>query len=192
MNRTSFKSVIIGAMLALSAVSGAALAHGSPAEKNKELVARYLQAEHRGDVVAMDAMLAPDAVSYWGADGAASKERMLKSVKDHWDVYKYGGKHYDRTRAIAVTVPEDGKRGRTKGDWVYEWGNLSIEYPASPDYGPAKTATFAIHSAYLVENGKIKRIDTYFNHEDIMRQLGYKMLSPTEQAKPGAKSLTFD
>lgn len=192
MHRHLFKSVIISALLALSVVSSTATAHGSTADKNKELVARYLQAEHTGDVAAMDAMLTDDAVSYWGADGASSKERMLKSVKDHWDVYKYGGKHYDRTRAIAVTVPDDGKRGRTKGDWVFEWGNLAIDYPASPDYGPAKTATFAIHSAYLIENGKIKRIDTYFNHEDIMRQLGYKMLSPTEQAKPVAKGLTYD
>jgi hypothetical protein len=69
---------------------------------------------------------------------------------------------------------------------------LATDYPPTPDYGnKAATATFAYHAAYRITNGKIDTRTIYFNHEDIMRQLGYKMISVAEQQKPGAQGLIY-
>ena len=72
-----------------------------------------------------------------------------------------------------------------------EWGDLAIDYPASPDYGAAKTATFQFHAVYGIRDGKIHTSTIYFNHEDIERQLGFKYVSPAEQPKAEAAGLTL-
>jgi ketosteroid isomerase-like protein len=174
-------------------LAAAASASDTVGERNKVLVNTYLDAVHRGDTVAMGTMLTDDFVGYGlGVKDRADKQKTLDGVKRHWDEYKYGGKRYSRIEAIALTTTVDGGRGRGKGDWVFEWGDLAIDYPASQEYGEARTATFAFHAAFRVTNGKIDTITTYFNHEDIMRQLGFKYLSPAQQAKKAAHGLVLE
>ena len=174
---------------AIPAVQAAA---DTTADANKDLVNRYLQAEHHGDIAAMGALMTDDFKQYGlGVNSVSTKAETLESIREHWAVYKYGGKRYSRITAVAHSTSADGGRGRPKGDWVYEWGDLAIDYPASPDYGAAKTATFQFHAVYGVRDGKIHTSTIYFNHEDIERQLGFKYVSPAEQPKALAAGLTL-
>ncbi len=162
------------------------------ADRNKDLVNRYLQAEHRGDIAAMAELMTDDFKQYGlGVNSVATKAETLESIRHHWEEYKYGGKRYARIEAVAHATTADGGRGRPKSEWVYEWGDLAIDYPTSPDYGAAKTATFQFHGVYGVRDGKIHTSTIYFNHEDIERQLGFKYVSPAEQPKAVAAGLTL-
>lgn len=173
-------------------VPTAQAAAGATGDTNKDLVNRYLQAEHRGDIAAMGALMTDDFTQYGlGVQSKATKAQTLENIRHHWEVYKYGGKRYSRIAAVADSTSADGGRGRPKGDWVYEWGDLAIDYPATPDYGDAKTATFQFHAVYGIREGKIHTSTIYFNHEDIERQLGFKYISPAEQPKALAAGLTL-
>lgn len=162
-------------------------------EQSKAIVTKFMEAELKGDTTGMSALLSDDYIQYGlGVKDSADKAKTLNGVQHHWEVYKYGGKRYKAIQTIATTTTDDGGRGRGKGDWVFQWGDLSTDYPSTTDYGnKAITATFAYHAVYRVKDGKINTRTIYFNHEDIMRQLGYKMLSVAEQQKPGAAGLTY-
>jgi hypothetical protein len=161
------------------------------AEQNKAVVTKFMDAELKGDTTAMSALMTDDYIQYGlGVNDNADKKKTLNGVQHHWEVYKYGGKRYKSIETIAVTTAQDGGRGRGKGDWVLLWGDLATDYPSTADYGnKAITATFAYHAAYRVKNGKIDTRTIYFNHEDIMRQLGYKMISVDEQQKHASANL---
>ena len=175
--------------------SGSVAAASAPAgdatgERNKAIVNTYLEAMNRGDTTAMAALMTDDFKGYGlGVKDLSAKQQTLKSIDDHWKEYKYGGKRYSRIDAIATTTAVDGGRGRPKGDWVFEWGDLAIDYPATDDYGAAKTATFQYHAAFRVVDGRIDTVTQYFNHEDIERQLGYLYVSPKDQPKVRAAGL---
>lgn len=157
----------------------------------KEVVVKFMEAELRGDTTSMSALMTEDYIQFGlGVKDSANKQKTLNGIQHHWEVYKYGGKRYTPIETISVTTNEDGGRGRGKGEWVFQWGDLSTDYPSTPDYGnKATTAVFAYHAAYRVKNGKVDTRTIYFNHEDIMRQLGYKMISVAEQEKHAAAGL---
>lgn len=191
---------LLAASLSASACAGggadvvpAAQAAADPTgDRNKALVDRYLQAEHRGDITAMGELMTDDFVQYGlGVQSKATKAETLENIRHHWEEYKYGGKRYSRIQAVAMTTTESGGRGRPAGEWVFEWGDLAIDYPASADYGDAKTATFQFHAVYGIREGKIHTSTIYFNHEDIERQLGFLYVSPAEQPKAKAAGLTL-
>lgn len=165
----------------------------SNGEQNKEIVARFMDAELKGDTAGMAALMTDNYIQFGlGVKDSADKAKTLNGVQHHWEVYKYGGKRYQPIETIAVTTNENGGRGRGQGEWVFQWGDLSTDYPSTPDYGnKAVTAVFAYHAAYRVNNGKIETRTIYFNHEDIMRQLGYKMISVAEQEKHAAAGLNL-
>ncbi|MBL7767513.1 MAG: nuclear transport factor 2 family protein [Flavipsychrobacter sp.] len=194
------KKIILSGLMVVSVLLGSAQTNivgsykatdAATAKKNLDIVNRYLDAFHKGDVTTMDNLLAQDFMQYGlGIKDSTNKSVTLEGVRKHWEVYKYGGKRYNRIHSVALTTTQDAGRGRGKGDWVYEWGDVETDYPASPDYGgKAITAKFAYHAVFRVKNGKINSCTIYFNHEDIMRQLGYKMISVAEQQKPEAANL---
>lgn len=163
-------------------------------EKNKAIVDKYLQAYLKGDSKGMAELLTDDYKGYGlGVNDLSDKARTLESVDKHWEKYKYGGKRFQTIESIAMTTTKDGGRGRAAGDWVLLWGDMETDYPATPDYGDrAVTAKFTFHAAYRVnKEGKIDMSSTYFNHEDIMKQLGYKYLSVAEQKKVANVQLDY-
>lgn len=169
----------------------AAPSSANSGNQDKEVVEKFMQAELKGDTTGMSALMTDDYIQFGlGVKDSSNKEKTLYGVQHHWEVYKYGGKRYTPIETIAVTTTADGGRGRKSGNWVFQWGDLATDYPSSPDYGnKAITATFAYHAAYHVRDGKIDTRTIYFNHEDIMRQLGYKMISVAEQEKHAAADL---
>lgn len=164
------------------------------AERNIQIVTDYMNAYLKGDSKAMAALMTDDYKGYGlGVNDLSNKARTLQSVDVHWSTYKYGGKRFQPIETIAITTTKDGGRGRPAGDWVLVWGDMETDYPATPDYGnKAVTAKFTHHAAYRVtKDGKIDISCTYFNHEDIMKQLGYKYLSVADQAKVADKKLAY-
>lgn len=191
--------ILIAASVACStgntaeAVNEATAPADNSGEQNKEIVAKFMDAELKGDTTAMSALMTDDYIQFGlGVNDSSNKQETLNGIQHHWEVYKYGGKRYKAIETIAVATTEDGGRGRKKGDWVFQWGDLSTDYPSTPDYGnKATTVVFAYHAAYHVRDGKIDTRTIYFNHEDIMRQLGYKMISVAEQKKHAAAGLNL-
>jgi ketosteroid isomerase-like protein len=190
----------IALVLALAGCAATERMDDAPAETteatgdaNKAIVAKFLEAELKGDTAGMSALLTDDYIGYGlGVKDSANKARTLKGVQDHWETYQYGGKRYARIQALAATTTTGGGRGRPAGDWVMEWGDISTEYPSRPEYGnKAITATFAYHAAFQIRDGKIATRTQYFNHEDIMKQLGYKLLSVDQQQRPAAQGFTY-
>lgn len=165
-----------------------------PGEKNKAIVDKYLQAYLKGDSKSMSELLTDDYKGYGlGVNDLSTKAKTLESVDHHWKAYKYGGKRFQTNEIVAMTTTKDGGRARPAGDWVFIWGDMETDYPATPDYGDkAVTAKFTFHAAYRVnKEGKIDMSNTYFNHEDIMKQLGYKYLSVAEQKKVATVQLDY-
>jgi hypothetical protein len=187
--------LLVGATACNSASSAerAAGAADDLGKRNREVVTAFMNAELKGDVATLSKLMSDDYVEYGlGVNNKATKEQSLKSIKDHWDIYKYGGKRFTAIETSTMTTTTDGGRGRPKGDWVLVWGDLAIDYPAAPDYlNKATTATVPHHTASRVENGKVTTRSLYFNHEGIMRQLGYLMISPAEQQKHKDTKLTL-
>ncbi|MBL7767512.1 MAG: nuclear transport factor 2 family protein [Flavipsychrobacter sp.] len=166
-------------------VQPSSVVSSSNGEQNKAIVDSFLAAGRRGDVNEMSKYLTDDFVQYGlGVNDSATKSEVLESTRKHFEVYNYQGQRYKRIQSLAVTTHENGTKGREKGDWVFEWGEESIDYPASADIGGKPiTATFAFHAVFQIKQGKIFRSTIYFNHEDISRQLGFKMISVPEQEK---------
>jgi hypothetical protein len=79
--------------------------------------------------------------------------------------------HYNRTRFVAVTIPD----GENKGEWVANWAELNIVYKDKKG-----AVTIWANTNYLVENGKILRSITFYNEADALRQMGYKLVAPGE------------
>ncbi len=78
---------------------------------------------------------------------------------------------YDRSRSIAVTVPD----GPEKGEWVSTWAELTITY--KEDQNRVRLWT---NSIYQIENGKIVKSYTFYNEADAMEQLGYVFINPDD------------
>lgn len=163
-------------------------------ERNKAIVDQYLNAYLVGDSKGMAALLTDDYQGFGlGVSSVSDKAKTLESVDVHWEKYKYGGKRFSLIEKIAMTTTTDGGRGRPAGDWVMIWGDMETDYPATPDYGDkAVTAKFTFHATYRVnKEGKIDMSNTYFNHEDVMKQLGYRYLSVADQKKVEKLKLDF-
>lgn len=130
-------------------------------DRNKTIVAAYLDALNRGDTAGMAALMADDFVDYTSSvGGPATKQQTLDSVSQQVAANTYGPRRYTRTAAIAHTVTSDAE-GLARGDWVFELGNLTTEPSrGSPNVGrPPTDATF--HVAFRVTNGKIDTMTHY-------------------------------
>ncbi|MBT9484382.1 nuclear transport factor 2 family protein [Sediminibacterium sp.] len=163
-------------------------------ERNKTIVNNYMNAYLKGDSKSMAALMTDDYKGYGlGVNDLSNKAKTLESVDKHWENYKYGGKRFQAIETIAITTNKDGGRGRPAGDWILVWGDMETDYPSTPEYGnKAVTAKFTHHAAYRVnKEGKIDISCTYFNHEDIMKQLGYKYLSVVDQKRVADKKLDY-
>ena len=80
--------------------------------------------------------------------------------------------HYNRSRFVAVTIPD----GDNKGEWVANWAELNIVYKNNKG-----SVTIWANSTYQVENGKILKSFTFYNEADALRQLGYTIVPPDEK-----------
>lgn len=138
--------------------------------ENIKLVENYVLAVENLDYTAMESMLSDDYVGIGPSYGdSINKEQAVTSWKHNVENL-YESIDYDRSRNLAVIVPD----GVNKGEWVANWAELSIVYKNGN-----KKVKIWVNSNYLIENGKIKRSITFYNEADVLEQLGYVFINPS-------------
>lgn len=144
-------------------------------EQNKALVDKFLQAQLKGDVKTLDELLSDDFIDYSGVLADSSRKgAYLEKVKKAWEETYASGK-YNRTARLAKTNKENIPHETIAGDWVLEWGDITSNFK------DGTTSTIKFHAAFLVKEGKIKLITSFYNVADAMTQRGYKFIPPGEQ-----------
>ena len=135
--------------------------------ENVELVKSYVKAVENLDYDAMGAFLADDYLGMGPSYGdTVNKEQAIENWKSNVQNL-YESIHYDRSKFVAVTIPD----GENKGEWVASWAELTIVYKNGRG-----TVTIWANTNYLVGNGKIVKSLTFYNEADALRQLGYKIV----------------
>ena len=73
---------------AAPAIPAAEAAADPNVDRNKDLVNRYLQAEHRGDIAAMSELMSDDFKQYGlGVNSVSTEAETLESIREHWEVF---------------------------------------------------------------------------------------------------------
>jgi hypothetical protein len=146
-------------------------------DKNKEIVKGYMDAILTGNSTAMGGFLADNFLSRGpGIKDSANKEKSMANWKKSWDE-EFKSIKYDEIAVLAKSVPA-GPGVRNAGDWVLKWGTVTVEYKNG-----MPSATFNLHLATRVDNGKIAFTIDYYNVWDILSQQGFTLTPPAKKAK---------
>jgi hypothetical protein len=139
--------------------------------KNIALVEKYIRAVEQMDYEGMAALLSDDYIGYGPSYGdSIDKEQAL----EHWKYNienLYDSIRYNRSRNVAVTIPD----GVNRGEWVSNWGEVHIVYK----HGRGAVTLWA-NSTYLIRDGQIVKSYTFYNEADALRQLGYLFCRPED------------
>ncbi len=162
------KSALI--LIVIPLVMGCSMGGGN-AEKNIELIEKYVQAVENMDFDAMDVFLAENYLGLGPSYGdSIGKAQAIENWKYHVENL-YESIKYNKSRNIAITIPN----GDSKGDWVSNWGELDIHYKDGKG-----SVTIWANSIYQIENGKIIKSYTFYNEADALKQLGYVFINPND------------
>ena len=147
----------------------------SPAEKkekeNLAIARKYMEAVETKNIGIMDSLLADNYMGYGPSIGdSINKEGAVLNMKFLMENL-YESFEYTRHKEIAVTV----KEGDAMGDWVLNWAYLTIKY--KDGRGPVN---LWVNIVYRIENGKIVLSRTFYNEADVLRQLNYTIIPPSE------------
>lgn len=163
------KYLILIAMTGL--LFGACTSEADKANGNNiELVNKYIKAVEELDFEGMGQYLDENYMglgpSYgdtiYKADAVANWKENVTNL--------YKKISYTKSKTAAVYI----EGGVNEGNWVGNWAELAIEYQNG-----GKVNIWA-NTNYLIENGKIIKSVTFYNEADALRQLGYKIVAPTE------------
>ena len=140
-------------------------------QKNVALVEKYIQSVETEDYETMKSLLDENYIGLGPSYGdSIRKPAALENWKNNIENL-YGIIKYNRSRNIAVTVPD----GENKGEWVSNWAELNIKYQ-----GDKGEVTIWANTVYQIENGKIIKSLTFYNEADALRQLGYVFINPND------------
>lgn len=142
--------------------------HENSNAKNEELIKKYVMAVEQNDASAMESLLADKYIGY----GPSVNDSIRKiGAIANWQYNMnnlYETVHYEKSRIIAVTVPD----GENKGNWVSNWAELSITYKSG------EKAVIMVNSVYEIENDQIVKSFTFYNEADVYKQLGFVFINP--------------
>lgn len=162
------KSLILFVGICIGLVACTSSAEKSQRE-NIELVKSYVKSVEEMDYEAMEKFLADDYLGLGPSFGdSIRKDAAVKTWKSNV-ASLYERIHYNRSKFVAVTIPE----GENKGEWVANWAELNIVFKSGRG-----SVTILANTNYLLKNGKIVRSLTFYNEADALRQLGYKIVPP--------------
>lgn len=135
------------------------------------LIEHYVKAVEELDYESIENILDVNYVGLGPSIGdSIRKPEVIETMKINFE-HLYESIDYDRSRSIAVTIPD----GDEKGEWVSTWAELTITY--KEDQNRVRLWT---NSIYQIENGKIVKSYTFYNEADAMEQLGYVFLNPDD------------
>lgn len=146
------------------------------AEEKFNLVDQYFKAIEKKDVSIMEEVLADGFISYGpGLKNTVNKKQNIEGWKKSWEE-RIVSTRYKRKLNDLVTI----EKGGMKGDWVSEWGEVTTLYK------DGKTIKFWFNGLYKIEENKITEARVVFDNVDVLTQLGYDFLPPTEViSEPG-------
>ncbi|HOW25041.1 MAG TPA: hypothetical protein PK711_05160 [Bacteroidales bacterium] len=136
--------------------------------ENIDLVKSYVKSVEEMDFNAMETYLSDNYIGIGPSygDSIGKKDAVANWKENVTNLYE--NIHYNRSKFIAVTIPE----GDNQGEWVACWAELSISYKKGG------SVTIWANTNYLLENSKIAKSLTFYNEADALRQLGYKIVPP--------------
>jgi hypothetical protein len=139
--------------------------------KNVELIDRYVEAVESLDYETMESLLSEDYIGLGPSFGdTIYKTEAIANLKRNFEDL-YERIDYDRSRNLAVTVPD----GPDQGEWVSNWAELTVVYKIDK-----KKVKIWANSIYRIEQGKIVKSMTFYNEADVLEQLGYVFINPND------------
>ena len=141
------------------------------ADENVKLIEKYVEAVENLDYDIMESVLDDNYMGYGPSfNDSINKELAVSNWKTNVDNL-YESIDYNKSRNLAQFV-EDGENA---GEWVSNWANLSIVYKKDK-----KKVSLMTNTIYKIENGKIVKSYTFYNEADVLEQLGYVFINPSD------------
>ena len=135
-----------------------------------DVVHQYIDAIVKQDVGTMDFLLSEDYISTGPAlKTEVSKAQSISDWKRGWKERIVSMK-YKRMHSGLINI----EKGKSAGAWVTDWGEVTTLYK------DGKTVKFWFNGLYKVAEGKIIEARLVYDNMDILTQLGYKFLPPSD------------
>lgn len=135
-----------------------------------DVVHQYIDAVIKQDVEAMNNLLSEDYISTGPAlKTEVSKAQSIADWERGWEERIVSMK-YKRLHSGLINV----EKGKSAGEWVTDWGEVTTLYK------DGKTVKFWFNGLYKVSEGKITEARVVYDNMDILTQLGYKFLPPSD------------
>ena len=151
--------------------------HENPDQRNpnnEAMVMKYFEAALKPNFESIEEFLSEDFKELGPAvKDSVDRTTFLANWRKSWEE-DFSSITYDRFGILSTTVAE----GRVAGDWVLDWGKLTINYKNGR---PSFTVRF--HAALRVKNGKINRQRNFYDTGDIMSQQGFTFEPPNVEGK---------
>ena len=142
---------------------------GDPQQKI-DLVHQYIDAITKQDVEVMKNLLSDDFKSFGPAmNTEVSKSQNISDWERGWEERIVSMK-YKRMHSGLITI----EKGKSAGEWVTEWGQVTTLYK------DGKTVKFWFNGLYKVADGMITEARVVYDNMDILTQLGYKFMPPSD------------
>lgn len=140
------------------------------AETALELVQNYVKALQTGDVDAMNAQLADNAMIYGLGGGLDSL-----NVTQHKEYFKNSTATYNHVISQDLYLPVKVTDNWNEGEWVLSWGTNTVTNKKT-----GKSIPIPYHTANLVQNGKIVMTRYFYDMLNILESQGYTITPPSE------------
>jgi hypothetical protein len=138
--------------------------------ENEALQTKYVDAIVNGRVDELGTFLADNYKGYGPAVAdSTDKAGEIAGWKAQWDS-TYSSISYDRYAILSSTV---GAEGRIPGDWVMDWGIVTLNYKSGG--APVK---FWFHSVNRYKDGKLDLSRSFYDVNDILKQRGFTQVPP--------------
>lgn len=164
------KSIIILFSVLLFIACSKNIETSSNVQEKIDIVHQYMNAIEKQDIGAMKKLLADDFKSYGPAlKTTVTKSQNISDWKQGW-ADRIVSMKYKRMYSGLIHID----KGKLSGEWVTEWGEVTSVYK------DGKTAKFWFNGLYKVDSGMITEARVIFDNMDILTQLGYKFLPPSD------------
>ncbi|MCC5932131.1 MAG: nuclear transport factor 2 family protein [Cyclobacteriaceae bacterium] len=134
-----------------------------------EVIQKHSKAIEAGDVAALTAQFAPNAMIY-GLVGALDS----LTVAQHAEFYTNSFNQYKHRISQDLYLPVKVTNNWNEGEWILSWGINTVTDKAS-----GETITIPYHTASMVSNGKITMVRYWYDILNILQNQGYVIKPPS-------------
>ena len=139
--------------------------------ENITLVKDFFKAIENENIEAMKGFLSDSVVSYGPSFDYTGN---LEEIVNYWtQTFKdIDSLKFDIFEIMSETIPE----GNLAGDWILQWADVSFYSPTGE-----KKVKLMVHTAQMIEDGKISIFAEYWNQWDMYKQMGAELKWPEEK-----------